>query len=127
MRDRPEGLALLQLAAENLREQILPVLAEDKKYVALMILRAMSIAERQLRPDEVSLEGERERLEGLLDQTRPGGGLRAHVGALERELAQQVRKGAHDDRDTVRRLLWDLTVQRVRESAPRYLESEGIE
>src|SRR5689334_15332035 len=127
MRDRPEGLALLRLAEATLREQVLPALHEDKRYIALMILRALSIAERQLRPDELALESERDLLEVLLDHTQQGGDLRAHVGALERELAHQVRSGVFDDHGAVRRLLWDLTFQRVRESAPRYLESEGIE
>lgn len=127
MRDRPEGLALLQVAAAALREQLLPVLSEDKKYVALMVLRALSIAERQLTPNDAPLEGERDALEALLKQTRGRSDLRAHVSGLERELARQVRSGAYDDQRVVQRLLWDLTLQRVRESAPRYLESEGIE
>lgn len=127
MRDRPEGLSLLQIAASTLREQILPVLSEDKKYVALMVLRALTIAERQLKADELPLERERDVLEMLLKDTHSSGDVRAHVLRLERELARQVRSGMYDEHRVGQRLLWDLTVQRVRESAPRYLESEGIE
>jgi hypothetical protein len=127
MRDRPEGLSLIQIAAATFREQILPVLPEDKKYVALMVLRALSIAERQLKSDELPLERERDVLEMLLKEARHQGDVHADVLRLERELARQVRSGKHDTNRAAQRLLWDLTVQRVRESAPRYLESEGIE
>ena len=127
MRDRPEGLMLLQLAETTLREQLLPALSEDKKYVALMVLKALSIAGRQLSADLGPLVRERDALEAALQVNQRSGDVRADLAALERELAQRVRSGACDEHSGLQRLLWDLTCQRVRESAPRYLESEAIE
>jgi hypothetical protein len=141
MRERPEGSELLQIAAATLREQILPALAEGQRYAALMILNAMSIAERQLRLDERPLENEWALLDALLrsdtrrtaveplppearDEPRD---LRAHVTELERELARRVRAGSYDRDGLGQRVLWQISLQRVRESAPRFLESEGIE
>ncbi len=127
MRERPEGAALLSVAAQTLREQVLPVLAEDKKYLVLMVLKALSLAEGQLSGEDPQLQGERELLEGLLKQTASGDDLRACVEKLERELGRRVRQGTYDHDQAGQLVLWKLTLQRVRESAPRYLESEGIE
>lgn len=127
MRERPEGLALLQVAATTLREQILPVLTDEQKYAGLMVLNALSIAERQLTPDPRPLEAELALLEGLLKQPAEGEDLRTRVACLERELARRTREGAYDDDGVGQRVLWQITVQRVRESAPRYLKAEGIE
>lgn len=127
MRERPEGAALLAVAAQTLREQVLPVLAEDKKYLVLMVLKALSLAELQLSGEDPQLRVERELLEALLHQSFPGDDLRACVEKLERELGHRVRQGAYDDDRAGQLALWKLTLQRVRESAPRYLESEDIE
>lgn len=127
MRERPEGLALLQVAAAALREQILPVLKDQERYVGHMVLNALSIAERQLTPDPHPLESERALLEALLKQSHDDEELQACVAGLERELARRIREGAYDNDGLGQRVLWQLTLQRVRESAPRYLKAEGIE
>lgn len=127
MRDRPQGHELLAIAAKTFREQLLPVLPEDKKYQALMILNAMSIAERQQEMGEGPLNDECDLLEVVLDTTPKADELHERAAELNREFARRVRDGAYDNDDTGRHVLWAVTLQKVRESAPRYLKVEGIE
>lgn len=126
MRDHPQGHALLAIAAKTFREQLLPALPEEKKYIALMVLNAMSIAERQQQTGEGPLNDECDLLEVVLDTTPQATELHARACELNREFARRVRAGACDSDDTNRHVLWALTLQKVRESAPRYLKSEGI-
>jgi hypothetical protein len=127
MRERPEGGELLQIAASTLREQLLPTLSEEQKYPLLMALNAIQIAQRHLELDQQPLRNERELLESLLKRRSSEGDLRAQVAELEREFARRVRAGGYDQDGLGQRVLWQITIQRVRESAPRHLESEGIE
>jgi hypothetical protein len=127
MRDRPQGHELLAIAAKTFREQLLPALPEEKKYLALMVLNAMSIAERQQATGEGPLNDECDLLEVVLDAEPRNAELHARATELNREFASRVRAGVFDGDDAGRHVLWALTLQRVRESAPRYLKSEGIE
>lgn len=119
MRERPAGTELLAVAERTLRDEVLPALADEKKYLVLMVLKALSIAERQLMLDDT--DGENPPLRALLQD--------AHTSmlSLERELGRRVRQGTYDHDRAAQRVLWDLTLRRVRESAPRHLESEGLE
>lgn len=127
MRDQPQGHELLAIAAKTFRDKVLPALPEARRYDALMILNAMSIAERQLAIGEGPLNEECDLLEVVLDSTPVSPELHARARELNRELARRVRAGMADDDETLRRVLWAVTLQRVRESAPRYLKAEGIE
>lgn len=126
MRDRPQGHELLTIAAQTFRDEILPALPEEKKYTALMILNAMSIAERQQAIGEGPLNDECDLLEVVLDASPQQSELHARAEELNRAFAQRVRDGALDNDETARRVLWAITLQKVRESAPRYLRAEGI-
>lgn len=126
MRDRPQGHELLAIAAKTFREQLLPALPEDRKYTALMLLNALSIAERQQATGEGPLNDECDLLEVVLDHTPQAAELHARAAELNRELARRVRAGALDDDEAGQHVLWAITLQRVRESAPRYLQAEGI-
>jgi Domain of unknown function (DUF6285) len=99
MDERPEGHELLALAAEAFRRQIAPVLGDDTKYVSLMVLKAMTIAQRELR------EG--------------GGARRVEPEGARAELARRVRSGGVDHDAAAQRALWELTRQRANESSPR--------
>src|SRR5688500_6962583 len=81
MRERPEGLQLLQTTATVLREQLLPAIAEEHRYLVLMAINAISIAGRQLKADE-----------RMPDQARQL--LRAALSPLERPLARLQHDGA---------------------------------
>ena len=127
MRERPRGDELLALAAKVFREQLLPALPEEKKYQALMILNAMSIAERQQAIGEGPLNDECDLLEVVLDASPQASELHARATELNHEFARRVRDGAYDNDETGRHVLWAITLQKVRESSPRYLKAEGIE
>lgn len=127
MRDRPLGHDLLAIAAKTFREQLLPALPEEKKYAALMVLNAMSIAERQLETGEGPLNDECDLLEVVLDATPQATELHERALELNREFARRVRTGVYDSDDTGQHVLWAITLQKVRESSPRYLKAEGIE
>ncbi len=127
MRDRPQGHELLCIAAKTFREEILPVLPAEQQYTALMILNAMAITERQQAIGEGPLNDECDLLEVMLDVSPQASELHARAVELNREFARRVREGVYDGDDTGRHVLWALTLQRVRESAPRYLKAEGIE
>lgn len=54
MRLHPDALNLLATALTALREDVLPALAPDKRYAALMVVNAVAMAEREFsapRPD----------------------------------------------------------------------------
>ncbi|ATB44528.1 DUF6285 domain-containing protein [Corallococcus macrosporus] len=114
MRERPDGAELLAIAREVLRNELLPLLPRDKAYGALMIANAMGIAERQLRSGMGAQEEERRALAMLLERD-------GDLATLNRVFAVRIRQGAFDDNAHARELLWNATVQRVRESAPKAL------
>ncbi|RKG93884.1 DUF6285 domain-containing protein [Corallococcus terminator] len=116
MREPPEGAALLAIAREVLRKELLPLLPADKVYAALMVANAMGIAERQLQQGEGPQREEQKALAALL-QTEGA------LESLNREFATRIRRGDFDGDDEARRLLWESTVQRVRESAPKALSA----
>ena len=114
MRECPDGAALLAIAREVLRKELLPLLPGDKAYAALMVANAMGIAERQLRNGEGPQREEQQALAALL-------GTEGTQADLNREFAARIRRGDFDSDAEARRLLWESTVQRVRESAPKAL------
>ncbi|RKI45160.1 hypothetical protein D7Y27_11215 [Corallococcus sp. AB004] len=114
MREQPDGAALLAIAREVLLRELLPGLPEDKVYAARMIANAMGIAERQLRAGDEPQQEERGALVLLLQ--REGG-----LAELNHELAARIRQGGFDGNREAWSLLWDSTLQRVRESAPKAL------
>lgn len=119
MRDRPTGEDLLASARKVLREQVLPSLPADHKHAALMVLNAMSIAERQLHYGEDPERQELAALSGLLDESF------GELGAANRSLAMALRKGDGDPGQPRRAALFaQLRVmgrQRLRESNPKVL------
>ena len=57
IRDNPQGADLLSEARRVLSEDVLPTLAPEVRYQALMAIRAVSLVENQLRADpEVETE-----------------------------------------------------------------------
>lgn len=119
MREHPNGAELLAMAREVLRQELLPLLPKDKQYDALMIANAMGIAERQLQQGDRPEHHERDALAHLLH-------MQGDVAALNMMFARKIRKGSMDDNAEAQQLLWNMTVQRVRESAPKALAAYGI-
>ena len=74
MRDRPQGADLLAEARRVLANTVLPNLTSDTRYQALMVIRAMNLAEHELRANpriEVKLNDQLRKLvanEGTLPE-----------------------------------------------------------
>lgn len=119
MREQPDGAALLAIARDVLRKELLPLLPKDRAYEALMIANAMSIAEQQLRSGDAAGHAEHEALQRVLQKD-------GDLVALNSLLAEKIRTGEMDGNVDAQQLLWSSVVQRVRESAPRALAAYGI-
>ncbi len=132
MRERPTGGELLTIARKVLREELMPLLPEERRYDALMVANAMAIAARQIAFGDAPERRERQNLAGLLDETVDGAtAVSEAVGDLYRALSAKIRSGEFDPgtprHDAVRSFLLDVAVQRLRESAPNYLKAAGME
>ena len=118
MRERPTGAELLAIAREVLRRELLPLLPKDRQYDALMIANAMGIAERQLQAGDAPAQAEAAGLARLLGEA-------GDLASLNRQLAARIRDGGCDHDMQAQDLLWRMTLQRVRESAPRALAADA--
>ena len=132
MRERPTGGELLTIARKVLREELMPLLPEERRYDALMVANAMAIAARQFSFGDAPERRERQNLAGLLDETVDGAtAVSEAVGDLYRALSAEIRSGAFDPgtprHDAACKFLLDVTVQKLRESAPNYLTAAGME
>ncbi len=134
MRERPTGGELLTIARKVLREELMPLLPEERRYDALMVANAMAIAARQIAFGDAPERRERQNLAGLLGETVDGDASTAVSearGDLTRRLSAKIRSGEFDPstprHDAVHSFLLDVTVQKLRESAPKYLKAAGME
>jgi hypothetical protein len=129
MTERPEAADLLDEARRILLEILLPLLPQDRRYEGLMVANAMAIASRDARMGDELLRAEVRGLATLLDALGAADGptkeLRVKLQDLERQLAQDVRRGAYDTpgprRDAVRTYLQASTQGRARISNPKAL------
>lgn len=134
MREQPEGDQLLEAARSLLRDELLPALPADRRHAGLMIANAMAIAMRQLRNGEDAERREIAALSRVLS-TPPGDDTawlppaeRDRLLLLNRQLCRLIRQGRADAgkvRDSVRDHLLAVARQRVAESNPKYLSTEG--
>ncbi|MCC1497369.1 DUF6285 domain-containing protein [Alcanivorax sp. 1008] len=118
MRIQPDGINLLDTVTALLRDQVLPSAAADQQYALRMALNAIGIARRQLANGSQAEQQEQALMAELLAE-------QGSHEQLSRLLARQVREGKVKSSMPLRDLLWQVTLQRVRESAPRYLKQEG--
>jgi hypothetical protein len=90
MNDRPKGDELLATARKVLREELLPLVTKENKRDVLMVMNAMSIAERQLgfcNPDD------REQIKGLENLMEKSF---SNAASASRVLAHFIREGGAD-------------------------------
>ena len=120
MRIQPDGINLLDTVASVLRDEVLPSVPAEQQYALRMALIAIGIARCQLANGDQAQQPERTLLADLLAESG------SHA-ELSRLLAARIRQGKVKDSAPLRNLLWQLTLQRVRESAPRYLKLEGLQ
>lgn len=92
------ALDLVAIALETLRADLLPSLPPEKRYTALMIANALSVAQRELREGEAARRTMLEALQGLLGGHPPGkeADLDAAVQCLLRKLATAIEQGEFD-------------------------------
>jgi hypothetical protein len=129
MSERPEAADLLEEARRTLLEVLLPLLPPDRRYDGLMVANALAIASREARGGDDLLRQEATLLAALLHASGAADGplqaLRATLRDLERQLAQELRRGVYDSpgprRDAVRAYLRAATEGRVRVSNPKVL------
>jgi hypothetical protein len=123
MRIQPDGINLLDTVTNVLRNEVLPVVPAEQQYALRMALNAIGIAQRQLANGDAAEQQEQALLTELL-------AVEGEHGELTQLLAKKIRAGAaqskNKESEAWRALLWQLTVQRVKESAPRYLKQEGL-
>lgn len=117
MRDRPKGYELLASARKLLREKVLPALPAEHKHGLLMVMKAMSIAERQLQYGEVPERDELQALAALLGEPC------ADLGVANRRLSLRLREGSGDPGQTQHTALFAhlraVGRQRLLESNPK--------
>ncbi len=123
MRDRPTGDQLLACARQLLREEVLPALPADSKHTLLMVMNAMSIAERQLRFGDAPEARELGELRQLLDDRI------VSLSDGNRLLARRLREGAADPgaggRGALLSHLRAAARQRLAESNPKHLPGDS--
>lgn len=119
MRIQPDGINLLDTVINVLRDEVLPVLPAEQQYSVRMAINAIGIARRQLASGDAGEAREQALLAALL------GAAGGHA-ELSRLLAQRIRQGQANKDPALQKLLWQLTLQRVAESAPRYLQQENL-
>lgn len=131
MREQPQGQNLLSIARSTLLEKVVPLLPQDQRYNALMVANAMAIALRQWDAGDSWQQDELVRLRvllgvsGLSEEVQNGQqDLQTALIAANRALAHKIRHGDFDaPSQPVAELLEWLAVQRVRESAPKVLQT----
>lgn len=114
--DEPDARGLVAIALQTFRDSILPGVPAERRFEALMIANALSIAERELAAD----------LAPAL--AAAVGGLTGESGDLENlapKLCSAIDAGAFDTPERqadLRKVLWDLTRARLALSNPRLLD-----
>ena len=123
MRDRPDAAALLHFALAALLRDLAPLLPAERQDEAALIARAMAIAARETAAGDAPLRACRAALADLLGE--------GDLDTLLRRLAAAIRAGDYDapslQREQVRRLLWAITVEKLRRSNPDYLAASGVD
>ncbi len=119
MRIQPDGINLLDTVIKLLRDEILPALPAEQQYGVRMAINAIGIARRQLAHGDAGEAQEQALLAELL-------GTAGSHAELARLLAQRIRAGQAKHDAALQKLLWQLSLQRVAESAPRYLQQENL-
>jgi hypothetical protein len=113
--DEPDAHGLVAIALQTFRDSILPTVPAERRFEALMIANALSIAERELaaKPDAALAAT----IGGLIGET-------GDVEAVAPRLCSAIDAGDFDAPERqadLRRVLRELTRARVAVSIPRVL------
>ena len=130
MRDKPTAAELLAIARQTLLGELLPNSPDAQRYNALMVGAAMAIAAREAEAGDRALVAEGEALAALYGEAGVADEpLEAALGRLNRRFAADLRAGAFDApgarQAAALRLLRQVTMAKLMECNPKYLEGEG--
>lgn len=132
MLDEPNRDALLTVAEETLKAEVLPTLDGAAKYAALMVLSAIGTARREVaagyEPPRHILDAYAN-LYGQDNVHRAGFDATERIATLNCDLANAIREGEHDEELSEPGPAYDvlrtLVIERLKLSNPRFLlESE---
>jgi len=123
MREQPTGESLLQCARDVLKNNVLPMLQGDAKRDVLMVMNAMSIAQRELQQGTAPDEREQQALAQLVGQPV------IDVEQANRERAARIRAGVADHERTecaaVLNHLREVGKSRLLASNPKVLKGQS--
>ena len=123
MRDLPTGPALLALARDVLLNELMPLLPPTAHLEARLVANSMAIAEREAISDAAPAQGILHELDELYGEGGKG------EQRLLRRFASDLRAGAFEgeprERDA-REILWRLTIAKLRDANPRFLNANGF-
>jgi hypothetical protein len=122
VRDLPTGPALLALARDVLLKDLMPLLPPKAHLEARLVANSMAIAEREAISG--ASPGVLNELEGLYGEGDEGEQL------LLRRFASDLRAGAFEEGEPrerhAREILWRLTIAKLRDANPRFLNANGF-
>jgi Domain of unknown function (DUF6285) len=124
VRDLPTGSALLALARDVLLNDLMPLLPPTAHLEARLVANSMAIAERETISDAAPAQ----RILHELEEFYAEGG--QDDPALLRRFARDLRvgtfvEGEPPERDA-RGILWRLTIAKLRNANPRFLDANGF-
>ena len=124
MRDLPTGPALLALAREVLLKELMPLLPPTAHLEARLVANSMVIAEREA----ISAASPAQEILHELEELYGEGG--ENEQGLLRRFARDLRIGAFEEDEPrereAREILWRLTVAKLRDANPRFLNANGF-
>ena len=124
MRDLPTGPALLALAREVLLKELMPLLPPTAHLEARLVANSMVIAEREA----ISAASPAQEILHELEELYGEGG--ENEQGLLRRFARDLRVGAFEKNEPrgrrTREILWHLTVAKLRNANPRFLNANGF-
>lgn len=117
MRDAPQGVELLAEARRVLADTVLPQLSSDSRYQVLMVIRAITLAEREF---EASA-GTEEKLGEMLQQLVGSDGT---VPELTQLLSRRIRNGKFDESEELYEFLQLAVAFKLKETNPSTVGEE---
>jgi hypothetical protein len=124
MRDLPTGPALLPLARDVLLRDLMPLLPPEAHLEARLVANSMAIAEREAISGEAPVQQILREMETLY-----GDGSNGEAGLL-RQFAGDLRAGLFEENQSrersAREILWRLTIAKLRQANPRFLNANGL-
>jgi hypothetical protein len=124
VRDLPTGPALLALARDVLLNELMPLLPPTAHLEARLVANSMAIAEREGISGAAPAQRILHELQELYGERGEG------EEGLMRRFARDLRAGAFEEGEPrerhARQILWRLTIAKLRNANPRFLNANGL-